>query len=231
MPLIKKWRSRHSQADTLGLIVDNPRSMAAEAYRTLRTNIQFYNVGEPMRRLLITSATPREGKSITAANLAITFAQADKKVIIIDADLRRPILHRIFQISNLVGLTGVLLGTSDLASALVATAVPGLLVLPAGPLPPNPAEMLGSPRMRSLLDELNEEADLVIIDSPPVVVVTDAAVLAPLTDGVILVVAAGEVNREVAQQAKSQLAAVRARVLGIVLNGVEEDVSGYSSYY
>ncbi len=226
-----KWRSRHSQADTLGLIVDNPRSMAAEAYRTLRTNVQFYNVAEPMRRLLFTSATPREGKSITAANLAIAFAQADKKVIIIDADLRRPNLHRIFQISNQVGLTDVLLGTSDLASTLVSTVVPGLLVLPAGPLPPNPAEMLGSPRMRGLLDELNKEADLVIIDSPPVVIVTDAAVLAPLADGVILVVAAGEVNREVVQQAKSQLEAVRARVLGIVLNGVEDKAKSHDSYY
>ena len=220
-----KWRSRHSQADTLGLIVDNPRSMAAEAYRTLRTNVQFYNVAEPMRRLLFTSATPREGKSITAANLAIAFAQADKKVIIIDADLRRPNLHRIFQISNQVGLTDVLLGTSDLASTLVSTVVPGLLVLPAGPLPPNPAEM------RGLLDELNKEADLVIIDSPPVVIVTDAAVLAPLADGVILVVAAGEVNREVVQQAKSQLEAVRARVLGIVLNGVEDKAKSHDSYY
>ena len=152
-------------------------------------------------------------------------------MIIIDADLRRPNLHRIFQISNQVGLTDVLLGTSDLASTLVSTVVPGLLVLPAGPLPPNPAEMLGSPRMRGLLDELNKEADLVIIDSPPVVIVTDAAVLAPLADGVILVVAAGEVKREVVQQAKSQLEAVRARVLGIVLNGVEDKAKSHDSYY
>lgn len=231
MSRARKRHSLASQVDSFGLVLDNPRSIAAEAYRTLRTNIQFYNVGEPMRRLLVTSAGPSEGKSTTAANLAITFAQAEQRVIVVDADLRRPYLHRVFQLSNLVGLTNVMLGSTELQAALLPTAMPGLSVLPTGPIPPNPAEMLGAPRMGELLDKLNQQADMVIIDTPPILAVTDAAVLSPLVDGVILVAAAGQVNREMAQRAKSQLDAVKARVLGVVLNGIEDEASGYYSYY
>lgn len=231
MSRVKKRRSLASEVDAQGLVLDNPRSITAEAYRTLRTNIQFYNVGEPMRRLLVTSAGPNEGKSTTAANLAITFAQTGQRVVVVDADLRRPFLHRLFQLSNLVGLTNVMVGSADLDAALLPTAMPGLSVLPTGPIPPNPAEMLGTPRMAELLDQLSEQADIIIIDSPPVLAVTDASVLSPLVDGIVLVAAAGQVNREMAQRAKSQLDAVKARVLGVVLNGVEDDASGYYSYY
>lgn len=215
----------------LGLITANPKSGVAEAYRSLRTNIQFYNVGERMRRLLVTSSGPSEGKSTTSSNLAITFAQAGNRVILLDADLRRPFLHRVFQVSNLVGFTNVMVGEASLEEAIRPTEVPGLSVLTSGPIPPNPAEMLGSTRMIEVLDQLSDLADIVIIDSPPVIAVTDASVLAPLVDGVILVAGAGLVNREMAQRAKAQLEAVRARVLGVVLNGVEAEGSGYYYYY
>lgn len=215
----------------LGLIIANPSSGIAEAYRSIRTNIQFYNVGERMRRLMVTSSGPSEGKSTTSSNLAITFAQNGNKVILLDADLRRPFLHRVFQVSNLVGLTNVMVGESTLESAIQPTEVPGLSVLTSGPIPPNPAEMLGSARMKEVLDQLSDLADVIIIDSPPIIAVTDASVLAPQVDGVILVAGAGLVNRDMAQRAKAQLEAVRARVLGVVLNGVEADGSGYYNYY
>ncbi len=230
---MSKARRRRStrQVDYHGLVLDHPRSQVAEAYRNLRTNIQFYNVGEPMRRLLVTSAGPDEGKSTTSANLAITFAQANQRVVLIDADLRRPSLHRMFELSNLVGLTDVMVGSVDLQEVLLPTAQNGLSVLPTGPIPPNPAEMLGSPRMSELLDQLNQLADFIIIDAPPILAVTDAAVLSSLVDGVILVAASGEVKRDMAQQAVSRLEAVKARMLGVVLNGVEDESSGYYSYY
>jgi capsular exopolysaccharide synthesis family protein len=226
-------RKKHSSSidHPLGLISANPKSGVAEAYRSLRTNIQFYNLGERMRRLLVTSSGPNEGKSTTSANLAITFAQAGNQVILLDADLRRPFLHRVFQVSNLVGLTNVMVGEATLEEAIRSTEVPGLSLLTSGPIPPNPAEMLGSTRMRELLDQLADLADVVIIDSPPVIAVTDASVLAPLVDGVILVAGAGLVNRDMAQRAKAQLEAVRAKVLGVVLNGVEVEGSGYYYYY
>lgn len=227
----KKGRALASQVNSQGLVLDNPRSITAESYRTLRTNIQFYNVGESMQRLLVTSAGPSEGKSTTAANLAITFAQTGQRVVIVDADLRRPFLHRLFQVSNLVGLTNVMLGSASLEEALLPTTMPSLSILPTGPIPPNPAEMLGAPRMGEILDQLHEHADVVIIDTPPVLAVTDASVLASVVDGVILVTAAGMVSRELAQRAKTQLEAVKARVLGVVLNGVEDDATGYYSYY
>ncbi len=226
-------RKRHGNTldNPLGLIVNNPKSGVAEAYRSLRTNIQFYNVGERVRRILVTSAGPSEGKSTTSANLAITFAQAGNRVIIIDCDLRRPFLHRVFQVSNLIGLTNVMVGESTLEEVLRPTEVPGLSVLTSGPIPPNPAEMLGAARMREVLEQLSDLADVIIIDSPPVIAVTDASVLAPLSDGVVLVVGSGTVNREMAQRAKAQLEAVRAKILGVVLNGVETNGSGYYYYY
>lgn len=230
-------RSRHRRKQQssldhpLGLIIANPKSGVAEAYRSLRTNIQFYNVGERMRRLLVTSAGPNEGKSTTSSNLAITFAQTGNQVILLDADLRRPFLHRVFQVSNLVGLTNVMVGESTLEEAIRPTEVPGLSVLTSGPIPPNPAEMLGSARMKEVLDQLSALADVVIIDSPPIIAVTDASVLAPQVDGVVLVAGAGLVNREMAQRAKAQLEAVGARILGVVLNGVDAEGSGYYYYY
>ena len=218
---------------TTTLISNNPKSIAAEAYRTLRTNIQFYDVGEPVKRLMVTSAGPGEGKSTTLANLAISFTQNGSKVILVDADLRRPTAHKRFEVSNLRGVTDVLTGKSNLEQALQNTHIEGLRILTCGSIPPNPSEMLGSKKMRELIDSLAGMADIVLIDAPPVLAVTDAAVLATAVDGVLLVAWSGQVSREMAQKAKAQLEAVRARILGVVLNGIKIDGSQqhYYNYY
>ena len=213
------------------LISVDSGSGAAEAYRVLRTNLQFCDVDQGIRRLLLTSSTPGEGKSTTAANLAVSFAQIEKRVTLVDADLRQPYLHLMFGVSNLVGLTSVLLGRLDSGQALRPTGFPGLSLLPSGPTPPNPAEMIGATDMQALLDELSTQADLLVIDSPPVGLFTDACLLAPLVDGVLLVVGAGQVSRDHALQAKRQLEAVRARVLGVVLNAIEPTSTYYRHYY
>ncbi|MBI3970306.1 MAG: CpsD/CapB family tyrosine-protein kinase [Chloroflexi bacterium] len=211
-----------------------PRSPAAEAYRTLRTNLQFASLERPLRRLLLTSAGPDEGKSASVANLAVTMAQAEAKVIVVDCDLRRPAQHEIFHLRNTAGLTNLFLASGDRRDAelpLQPTAVPNLWVLTSGPLPHNPAELLGSPRMDAILERLADRADVVILDAPPVVPVTDAAVLAPKVDGVLLVVGAGTVKRDVARKAKVQLEAVNARVLGLVVTNVPFDAAAFGQYY
>jgi non-specific protein-tyrosine kinase len=214
-----------------------PRSPAAEAYRTLRTNIQFSSLDRRLRRLLLTSATADEGKSVTVANLAVTMAQAEAKVIVVDCDLRRPAQHTIFNLRNGVGLTSLFLaagtgpGPRPAEVPLQQTAVPNLWILPSGPLPPNPAELLASPRMDEILVRLEERADVILLDSPPVVAVTDAAVLCAKVDGVLLVVGAGKVKRDVARKAKAQLEAVHANVLGLVVNDAPFDPRELGHYY
>ena len=179
--------------------LNDPRSQAAEAYRTLRTNIQFSSLEKPVRTLLLTSPRPGEDKSVAVANLAITFAQMGSRVALVDADLRRPALHTLFGLSNEQGLTTQLLNAASLAPTdnrpdnglqLVAS-VPNLRVLTSGPLPPNPAEILSSTPMRDLIERLRAEADYVLFDAPPVLAVTDAAVLATRLEGALLVLRAG----------------------------------------
>lgn len=216
--------------------VQNPRSPIAEAYRGLRTNLTFASLDRPLRQLLITSAGPEEGKSTVLANLAVVEAQAGRQVIIVDADLRRPRQHELFGISNATGLTTLLTAEKGLqdasvqASFLQATSVPGLRVLSSGPLPPNPAELLTSQRMAALMTALSALADLVLFDAPPVVVVTDAAILASQVDGVLLVVNANGTRREHAQRAYQLLNKVNARVVGSVLNNAAPDRS-LQTYY
>ena len=212
-----------------GLItVAQPLSPVSEAFRGLRTNIRFSGVDKPIRTLLVTSAGPTEGKSTTAANLAVTMAQAGLKVVLVDADLRRPRLHTIFDLHPRGGLTGSLL-EGNMDGRLQSSQVEGLKVLPSGERPPNPSELLGSRRLRGLLDELAKNADVVVIDSPPVLPVTDAAVLAQDVDGVLLVVDAGETKRETVQRAVESLRQVGAYLIGVVLNRVSTRRSGY--YY
>ena len=228
-------RTHNSEGFTDRLITRlSPRSAVAEAYRTLRTNIQFGALDRAVKTIMVTSAGPGEGKSTTIANLAIAFAQAGHKCLLIDADLRRPVQHKIFRLDQRRGLSAVLVGKVELAEAIQsAEDVPGLQVLPSGPLPPNPAEMLGSKQWRRLLQELQEPYDFVLIDSPPVIAVADASILAPQTDGVVLVLDAGSVPRQAAQQAKDQLDKVNTRFLGAVLNNVrvEGDYQYYYYYY
>jgi non-specific protein-tyrosine kinase len=210
-----------------------PRSPAAEAYRQLRTNIEFASIDRPVKRLLLTSAGPDEGKSTTVANLAVTMANAGHKVILIDCDLRRPAQHRIFGLRNTTGLTNAFLGREVPIDALPLqqTGIANLWLLPSGPTPPNPADLLDSERMDQVLAKASEQGDYVLLDSPPVVAVTDAAVLSTKVDGVLLVVGAGKVKRDLARKAKAQLEAVKAPVLGVVVNNVPFDASAFDGYY
>ncbi|MFZ5591380.1 MAG: CpsD/CapB family tyrosine-protein kinase [Bacillota bacterium] len=211
--------------------VHEPKSPVAEAYRILRTNIQFSGLDRSLRSLLVTSSAPNEGKSLTVANLAAAFAQSGPRVLIVDADLRKPTQHKLFSISNLQGLTSVLLGQMELADAVHRVPPHALYVLPTGPIPPNPAELLGSQRMREFIREATAAYDLVFFDTPPVVSVTDAALLGAVVDGVLLVVEAGKTKIELAQKARQLLSNVQARLLGVVLNKVGEGSSDYYYYY
>ena len=216
------------------VIHQNPFAPLAEAYRGIRTNIQFKSLDQPAKSLLITSATPAEGKSITTANLAVTTARAFLKTIIVDADLRRPTLHKIFDVPNKDGVTDFIVSPElDVNDFLKETGVENLRILTCGPLPPNPAEMLGSKRMADLLARLRELADVIIVDSPPVMPVTDAAVLSNQVDGVIMVVQAKRTRREIARRAIKRLDQVGANILGAVLNqipGRAEYSETYSAY-
>lgn len=205
---------------------------ALESYRMLRANLRFLSVKKPVRSILVTSSLPREGKTMTASNLAITLAAAGERVLLIDADLRRPDLHLAFGLDNRAGLTTLLAGLGSLAALARPTGYDHLEVLVAGPAPPNPAELLGSPRAAELLREAAKRASVVIIDGPPLVPFADASVLAGLADGVILVLQAGKVAYQAAQRAGSLLRRARARVLGVVLSGVRDHgFPGYSRYY
>lgn len=208
----------------------DPKSPVSEAYRTLRTNLQFSKIEKQLKTILVTSAGPKEGKSTTAANLAIALSQAGNKVLIIDADLRRPILHSVFGMPKEEGLTNYLAGTITYDQLFKETVVDNLKLITSGVLPPNPSELLASQKMLDLLGGLKEEFDIVVIDSPPVIAVTDATILSTKVDGTLLVVYAGQTERDAIKRAANMLSSVSARLLGIVLNGF--DVQGiYGSYY
>ena len=210
--------------------LSNPRSPVSEAYRTLRTNLEFFSLDEPVRTLVVTSPGAKDGKSTVLANLAVALAQGGKRVILVDCDLRRPTQHTLFGLDNATGLTTMMLDEAAQSKPpLRETPVDGLRVLTAGPLPPNPAELLGSRRMKETLAALLKKADVLLFDAPPVLAVTDALVLAVQTDGVLLVVKAGGTTREHVQQAKDRLERVNARIVGAVLNNAPTDamLQGY----
>ena len=214
------------------LIADSaPKSAAAEAYRTLRTNIQFAGLDRPCRTIVVTSATPAEGKTTTSANFSVVCAQAGSRVCIVDADLRKPSLHRVFRMDNQRGLTTALLEGKTLADVAVPTTVPGLSVVVSGPLPPNHAELSASKRMHDLLEAAGRDFDLVICDTPPILFVSDAAALAARCDGVILVVRMGGVSIAAVRKAAEQIDAVKGRILGVVLNRVDMRSDGYYAEY
>ncbi len=208
------------------------RSPEAEAYRELRTNLQFNNVDKPIRSIVVTSAGKGEGKSLTAANLAVVMAQSGLRTILIDADLRRPTQHRLFNFVNSTGLTDSLLSTTSPTIYLQASPVENLRILLTGPLPPNPSEMLASNRMRQVKQQFEAEADLLIFDSPPCLPVTDAAILATLTDGVLMVVDVTRTTRKEALRAKEILTKVGARILGVATNRValRQEYNYYYTY-
>jgi capsular exopolysaccharide synthesis family protein len=213
------------------ITLSEPRSPISEAYRTLRTNLDFAGLDQTLKTLVVTSAGVGEGKSTTLANLAVVSAEAGRKVILVDADLRRPTLHQIFGLDNGEGLTTAMMDESSLAAPpLQETGVTGLLVLTSGPLPPNPADVMGSRRMEEVIATLAEQADQVFFDTPPVVAVTDAAVLATKVDGVLLVVSAGKTRRDYARTAVQRLEQINARLVGMVLTNVQMG-AGFQGYY
>jgi capsular exopolysaccharide synthesis family protein len=211
------------------ITLNDPRSPISEAYRTLRTNLSFYSVDDPIKSLVITSSASDDGKSTVAANLAVTMAQSGRKTILVDCDLRRPTLDQLFDLEPEPGLTNVILGDFD-GIPLQKTGVENLTLLASGPKPPNPADMLGSKRIDALIAELTGQADFVILDSPPALAVTDAAVLGAKVDGVLLVIAAGGTRRDHAERAKETLEKARVRIVGSTLTNAPHD-SMVGDYY
>lgn len=199
----------------------NPQSNSSEAYRKLRTNIQFSSIDSQIRTIMIASAVSGEGKTTTIGNLAVAYAQEGKKVLLMDTDLRKPAIHRMFNVPNHIGLTSVLSSQYKVTEVLRETGVEGLHVLTSGPVPPNPSEMIGSRKMHALLEDLKEEYDVILFDTPPVLAVSDALIISSLADGVILVVSAGKVKKDLVKKAKAHLEHVNARILGAALNNVQ----------
>ena len=212
--------------------VGQPKSLVSEAYRTLRTNLQFSSLDTPLRSLVVTSAVATEGKTTTAANLAVVMAQAGNRIVLVDGDLRRPSTHKLFGLSNGTGLTTALVEDPEaLNGYLQDSGIENLRILPAGPIPPNPQELLGSQRMEELLRMLEKEADIVVLDTPPTLVVSDANVLAARASGVLMVVNTGKTRRAAVRQAVEGLRNVGANVLGCVLNMVSTRGARSSYYY
>ncbi|WP_189244344.1 CpsD/CapB family tyrosine-protein kinase [Anoxybacillus ayderensis] len=228
---LKKKRQAFARTMRSLITKTNPKSPISEQYRTIRTNIQFSVVDRPLRSIMVTSSAPAEGKSTTVANLAVVFAQQGKKVLLLDADLRKPTVHYTFRKNNYIGLTNILTKQSSLQIAVRETDVENLFVLTSGPIPPNPAELLGSAAMEDLLAEAYEQFDIVLFDTPPVLAVTDAQILANQCDGVVLVVHSGKTEIEAAQKAKELLLAAKGKLLGVVLNQKKQKESNYYYYY
>ncbi|WP_137790971.1 CpsD/CapB family tyrosine-protein kinase [Bacillus sp. E(2018)] len=209
----------------------NPKSPISEQYRTIRTNIQFASIDEDLKTLMVTSASPGEGKSTTVANLAVVLAQQGKRVLLIDADLRKPTVHYTFKVSNIYGITNVLTRQRTLTEAIVTTTIPDVDVLPSGPVPPNPSEIIDSKSMTHLIEEAKALYDYVLFDTPPIMVVTDAQVLAHRVDGVIMVISSGKTEIESALKGKELLENANAKILGTVLNEKEVKKDNYYYYY
>jgi succinoglycan biosynthesis transport protein ExoP len=213
------------------IVHERPLSGVAEAARSIRTNLMFMNPDKPYKKLLVTSAAPAEGKTTVACSIAIAFAQGGQRVCIVDCDLRRPRLHRIFDRVGDAGITSVMLGEATLDEVVKPTAVTNLWSIPAGPLPPNPADLLHSARFKRLVDELSERFDRVIVDSPPVVAVTDSAIISTLVDGTLFVVRSFKTPRNLVAQGLRSIRDIDGNVIGAVLNAVNLNSNEYSYYY
>lgn len=212
------------------IVEKRPKSISAEAYKSLRTNIRYSSFDSEIRVIVVTSSEAGEGKSTTAGNLALSFAQDQKRTIMIDCDLRKPSLHKKFRVSNMIGLSDLLKGKENLKET-VHSYNEYLDILTSGKLPPNPSEMLGSRAMSNLLEKLRDEYDIIILDTAPLQAVTDAQVLSTKADGTIIVVRAEKTKREVVMQSKEILEKVDAKILGVVLNGVKNMKKKYYYYY
>lgn len=207
------------------------RSAAAEACRSIRTNLMFLSPDAPLKTLVVTSPGPEEGKTTTAINLAITMAQAGGRVLLVDTDLRRPRIHRAFGMKNVIGISNAVVGEKSLEEVVFQTVVPNLDVCPCGPLPPNPAELLHTRKFKDLMAECGRRYDRIIFDSPPTSAVTDPVIVGHLADGVVLVVRAGHTTREAALFARRQLEDAKAQLLGCIINQVNPSDPYYNYYY
>lgn len=225
LPAAERGRNRDLHAHR------RPKSSVAECIRAVRTNLMFMTPDKPLKRLLVTSSGPQEGKTTVAVNLAIAFSQAGSRVLIVDTDMRRPRIHRAFGLANDAGVSTLMLQSARLEDVVQETAVPNLFLLPCGPIPPNPAELIHTARFKQLLLELDAKYDRVIFDSPPVAAVTDALILSGEVDGVVMVAKAGRTVRELAMRTRQALTDVNARIFGVVLNDLDLERRGYGYYY
>ncbi|CAM3323889.1 MULTISPECIES: CpsD/CapB family tyrosine-protein kinase [Paenibacillus] len=211
---------RRSISEGSLIVSHNPKSSISEVYRLLRTKIPFFSKDQELKTVMVTSSQPGEGKTTTISNLAVTYAQEGKKVLLIDADMRKPSLHRVFSQINHQGLSSLLTGHSSIQESVQETSIDNLWLLPSGPVPANPSELIDSSGMRELLHQIKDEYDVILVDTPSVLSVSDSVIVSALCDGVIMVAAAGKVKKDHLKKAKEQLDHVNARMLGIVLNRV-----------
>ncbi|MUK87404.1 polysaccharide biosynthesis tyrosine autokinase [Ornithinibacillus sp. L9] len=209
----------------------NPKSPISEQYRTLRTNLDFSSVDEKLQTILVTSAGPSEGKSSTISNLAVVYAQQGKRVLLVDADLRKPTMHYTFRMDNLRGLSNILVGDTTIEDATADGGVAGLDIIGCGPIPPNPSELLGSKRMEKFIADARERYDVILFDAPPVLAVTDAQILANNCDGSLLVIRSKKTDIEGAKKSIEALKPAKAKLLGTVLNDREKKAANYYYYY
>jgi tyrosine-protein kinase Etk/Wzc len=232
LPRIGNGQKKNGKSSDTDLVtVFNARSPAAESFRTLRTNLMFSQASQALRMVVVTSASPGEGKTTTASNLAVSFAQQGMRVLLVDCDLRRSRLHRMFQLKREPGFSDLVHGYAEEDEVTHPTSVTGLYVICSGKLPPNPAEMLGSEEARKKFGSLMEGYDLVVVDTPPLLAASDAAILSTIANGVIVVLRAGSTENAAAQQSVQQLNAVGARIVGAVLNDPDTQVPKYGAYY
>ncbi|NLT72710.1 MAG: polysaccharide biosynthesis tyrosine autokinase [Chloroflexi bacterium] len=231
MASIARMEGDAPQSERL-ITVQDPLSPISEAYRVLRTGVRFATVDKRLCSLMVTSSGPSEGKSVTVANLAVVFAESGQRVLLVDSDLRRPVQHRVFGVSNFRGLSDAILGgVSSLNDSIQATDIPNLWVMTAGDVPPNPSELLASDRMGAVIEALKERYDLVLFDSPPALVVADSSILGSRVDGVLLVTDVGQTHRKAAEHVANELRRARANLLGVVLNRVSGGGAGYGYGY
>lgn len=227
-----KRKKTHSNNKMRHLITKmNPRSPISEQFRTIRTNLQFASIDEPLQSMLITSAGPSSGKSLIAANLAVVYAQQEKKTLLIDADLRKPTVHYTFRVDNLRGLSNILVGDTILEETVLETDADHLDILTCGPIPPNPTELLASKRMEEILNHAKQLYDVIIFDTPPILAVTDAKILANIVDGCMLVIRSKQTKLEEVERAIDLLDDGHAKMLGAILNDKDKSDSSYYYYY